>query len=206
MQKYFDFVSEKLFEQNSLEDLESIFKSINLKTIYITRLINNKKDFQKSFEIPKSKDKSIIFKKAYLFSTVELYKNLKSKTKEVSLILGQTIKSNSAAVNVKNIILFDVISDKLAFDEANTRLASKNKVKILFNFNLWRNKNQSKAIKQSLFIIPLLKNHLVDMLFCSMAEKTDDLLDFIILKGFLQNFDLNENLINRFLTEDITKK
>jgi len=206
MQKYFDFVSEKLFEQNSLEDLESIFKSINLKTIYITRLINNKKDFQKSFEIPKSKNKSIIFKKAYLFSNVELYKNLKSKTKEVSLILGQTIKSNSAAVNVKNIILFDVISDKLAFDEANTRLASKNKVKILFNFNLWRNKNQSKAIKQSLFIIPLLKNHLVDMLFCSMAEKTDDLLDFIILKGFLQNFDLNENLINRFLTEDITKK
>ena len=206
MQKYFDFVSEKLFEQNSLEDLESIFKSINLKTIYITRLINNKKDFQKSFEIPKSKNKSIIFKKAYLFSNVELYKNLKSKTKEVSLILGQTIKSNSAAVNVKNIILFDVISDKLAFDEANTRLASKNKVKILFNFNLWRNKNQSKAIKQSLFIIPLLKNHLVDMLFCSMAEKTDDLLDFRILKGFLQNFDLNENLINRFLTEDITKK
>lgn len=206
MQKYFDFVSEKLFEQNSLEDLESIFKSINLKTIYITRLINNKKDFQKSFEIPKSKDKSIIFKKAYLFSTVELYKNLKSKTKEVSLILGQTIKSNSSAVNLKNIILFDVISDKLAFDEANARLASKNNVKILFNFNLWRNKNQSKAIKQSLFIIPLLKNHLVDMLFCSMAEKTDDLLDFIILKGFLQNFDLNENLINRFLTEDITKK
>ena len=206
MQKYFDFVSEKLFEQNSLEDLESIFKSINLKTIYITRLINNKKDFQKSFEIPKSKDKSIIFKKAYLFSTVELYKNLKSKTKEVSLILGQTTKSNSSAVNLKNIILFDVISDKLAFDEANARLASKNNVKILFNFNLWRNKNQSKAIKQSLFIIPLLKNHLVDMLFCSMAEKTDDLLDFIILKGFLQNFDLNENLINRFLTEDITKK
>ena len=206
MQKYFDFVSEKLFEQNTLEDLEKIFISINLKTIYITRLIKDKKDFKKPFEIPKSKNKFLTFRKAYLFSNTELYKNLKSKAKETSLILGQTIKNNFSVVSVKNTIIFDIISDRLAFDEANVKLASKNKVKILFNFNNWKNRNQLKAIKQSLFIIPLLKNNLVDMLFCSMAEKTDELLDFRILKNFIKNFGLEENLVNRFLDENILKK
>jgi hypothetical protein len=204
MQKYFDFVSEKLFDKSDLNVLMKMFLSLKLKTIYVTRIIKNKSDFQNDFNLPIMK--SIIFKKAYLFETTELYKKYNLKKDVLCLIQGKSVKQNASVVNLKNQILFDMFSEKLSFDEENAKQAGINKVKILFNVNDWRNKFQSRIIKQSLFIIPLLKNNLVDMIFCSMAQNIDELVDFSILRCFLKNFDLNEELITRFLNESILKK
>jgi hypothetical protein len=204
-QKYFDFVTDDLIENNSIEVLEYIFLKLNINLVYVLKEIKKKEDFNDGFLLPKTSSK-IVFKKAYLLKDPALFHLYKEK--EIVLVESKSLKNNTyISTNKKMNFLKDPISDKLCFDEQNARSCKQNNTKVFFDINLFRSKTlKHQYLKQAIFIIMLLKRHNVDMVFSSFAKTIDDLVDVkLILFNFLKNFNLEESTINRFLSKDILK-
>ncbi len=200
----FDIVMDDLIENNSLADLESIFSKLNIKTVYVLREVSKKEDFKAPFEIHKSHQ--VTFKKAYLLKDLSLLHFYKGD--DLLLVESGSLKNNTLISTNKNVdFLKDPLSDKLSFDEQNARSCSQNKIKVVFDINKLRGKDKNQAIKQSSFIINLLKIHSVDMFFVTFAKTKEDLVSIKpILSNLLKNFNLEEATINRFLSKDILKK
>lgn len=201
MKKSFDFVLDDLIENSSLKDLEKLFSSLKIKNVFVLREINKKEDLSFDFQVPKSS--KINFYKAYLLKDPQLF-HLYNK-KEIVLVNSGSLKNNSVISNHKKIFfLKDPFSKKLCFDEQNARSCYQNKKKVVFNVNLLRDADVN-YLKQFNFIIFLLKLHRVDMVFSSFAKTKEELVDYKILSSFLKNFNLEESIINRFLSKDILK-
>lgn len=199
----YDVVLEDLIENTSLEELEYIFKNLNVKNVFIAREIKNKEDFKNPFLLPKSK--IISFKKVYLLKEPSLLHNYKEQ--EIVFVESLSLKNNSLISNNKKIgFLKDPISEKLSFDEQNARSCFENKIKVVFNINRFRNQEKNSSIKQATTIINLLKIHSVDMVFASFAKNKEDLVSIdLVLFNFLKNLNLEESTIKRFLSVNIFK-
>ncbi len=203
MKKHFDIVSEDLFVNNKVSELNKLFTELDINTVFIVRTIKCREDLIKNFNLPKLKSK-VVYKKAYLFKEISLINNFKEN--ELVLLEGGDAKRNTEVVNNKKTrILFNPIYDKLSFDEQNARVSKQNNIKITFNINQFRDRSKLKVIKQTIFIINILKQHKVDMLFCSMAKEVNQLIDPLVLESFLLGFDLHDTTIKRFLNKDILK-
>ena len=201
MKKSFDFVLDDLIENSSLKDLEKLFLSLKIKNVFVLREINKKEDLSFDFQVPKSS--KINFYKGYLLKDPQLF-HLYNK-EEIVLVNSGSLKNNSFISNHKKIFfLKDPFSKKLCFDEQNARSCYQNKKKVVFNINLLRDADIN-YLKQFNFIIFLLKLHRVDMVFSSFAKTKEELIDYKILFSFLKNFNLEESIINRFLSKDILK-
>ncbi|MDD4049912.1 MAG: hypothetical protein PHX47_02780 [Candidatus ainarchaeum sp.] len=199
MKNTFDFVMDDLIEKYSIEDLEETFTKLNIKNIYVFREISKKEDLEKDFILPKSK--ILKLKKAYLLKEPSLAHFYKKK--ELFLVISQSLKNNTVISTSKNIpFLYNPLSDKLIFDEQNARSCFQHKVKVIFNYNLLRDKPlQNKYLKQNLFIVNLLKIHLVDFIFASFAKTKEDLVSRDVLFSLLKNFDLEESFILKILSK-----
>ncbi len=203
-QKYFDFVMDDLIENTSIKELEHIFINLNIKTVYVLRELKKKEDYSIKFILPKTSSNKIILKKAYLLKDPSLFHLYKEK--EILFVESKSLKNNTFISTHKKIkFLKDPLSEKLSFDEQNARSCFQNKIKVVFDINLFRSNNNKSFLKQAIFIIPLLKKHKVDMIFSSFAKTKEDLVDFNIFSSFLKNFYLEEEIINRFLSKEILK-
>jgi len=193
-EKYFDVVSSDFFKKPFAEE---ILKKLNIQKIYIVKEINKKEDM--GFVFPKVKNTF----PAFLFNDLNLYSNLKSKIPKNALILGQgsTLSSNTNIISSKSEIhLFNPISSETAIDEGLAKLAKQNNKIIFFDIRELRH-NQNKAIKQTLFILELLKKRNVEFRFVSLAKVPEELVDPIILKSFLRNLSLERAMIKRVLED-----
>lgn len=192
--KYFDIVSSELFNHPGAEE---ILKKLNIQKIYVVREINKKEDLD--FVFPKAKN----LYPAYLFNDLNLYNNLKNKIPKNLLILGHgsNLASNTNIISNKSKIhLLNPISSETAVDEGLARIARQNNKIIFFDIREFRH-NQNKAIKQTLFILELLKKRKVEFRFVSMAKVPEELTDPIVLKGFLRNLRLERAMIKRILED-----
>lgn len=193
-EKYFDVVSSEFFNYPSAEEF---LKKLNIQKIYVIKDINKKEDID--FVFPNSKTT----KCAFLFKDLNLYSNLKNRLPKNTLILGQggsLIANTNIISNKSEIHLLNPISSETSIDEGLARIAKQNKKIVFFDINQLRN-NQNKAIKQTLFILELLKKRNVEFRFVSMAKVPEDLLDPVVLKTFLRNFALDTSLIKRILED-----
>lgn len=193
-EKYFDIVSSEFFNYPSAED---ILKKLNIQKIYVIKEINKREDLD--FVFPKSK----AIKPAFLFKDTNLYSNLKNNIPKNALILGQgsSLSANTNILSSKSEIhLFNPISSETSIDEGLARVAKQNKKIIFFDIRELRN-NQNKAIKQTLFILELLKKRNVEFRFVSMAKVPEDLVDPTVLMGFLRNLGIERTMIKRILED-----
>jgi hypothetical protein len=193
-EKYFDVVSSEFFNYPSAEEF---LKKLNIQKIYVIKDINKKEDID--FVFPNSKTT----KCAFLFKDLNLYSNLKNRLPKNTLIIGQggsLIANTNIISNKSEIHLLNPISSETSIDEGLARIAKQNKKIVFFDINQLRN-NQNKAIKQTLFILELLKKRNVEFRFVSMAKVPEDLLDPVVLKTFLRNFALDTSLIKRILED-----
>jgi hypothetical protein len=193
-EKYFDVVSSEFFNYPSAEE---ILKKLNIEKIYVVKEINKREDLD--FVFPKAKNT----KPAFLFKDLNLYSNLKNKITKNALILGQgsSLSANTNIISSKSEIhLLNPISSETAFDEGLARIAKQNKKIIFFDIREIRY-NQNKAIKQTLFILELLKKRNVEFRFVSMAKVPEDLVDPIVLKNFLRNLGIERAMIKRILED-----
>ncbi len=110
-------------------------------------------------------------------------------------VQGKSISLNKFAVSQKNIdfLLQPFGSGKLEFDTAIARLAKENNVKIVFlfkEFNSVQGLQKSLLLKNTLFVIKLLKRFKVEPLFFSGAKEVielrslKDLSSFAVMLGF----------------------
>ena len=193
-EKYFDVVSSEFF---SYPNAEEFLKNLNIQKIYVIKEITKKEDMD--FVFPKAKNT----KPTFLFRDLNLYSNLKSKIPKNTLILGQggSLSSNTNIIsNKSDIHLLNPISSETSIDEGLARIAKQNKKIVFFDIGQLRN-NQNKAIKQTLFILELLKKRNIEFRFVSLAKVPEDLLDPVVLKNFLRNFALDAPLIKRILED-----
>lgn len=193
-EKYFDVVSSEFFNYPSAEE---ILKKLNIEKIYVVKEINKREDLD--FVFPKAKNTT----PAFLFKDLNLYSNLKNKITKNALILGQgsSLSANTNIISSKSEIhLLNPISSETAFDEGLARIAKQNKKIIFFDIREIRY-NQNKAIKQTLFILELLKKRNVEFRFVSMAKVPEDLVDPIVLKNFLRNLGIERAMIKRILED-----
>lgn len=193
-EKYFDIVSSEFFNYPSAED---ILKKLNIQKIYVIKEINKREDLD--FVFPKAKG----IMPAFLFKDIILYSNLKNKIPKNALILGQGsgLSANTNIISCKSEIhLLNPISSETSIDEGLARVAKQNKKIIFFDIRELRN-NQNKAIKQTLFILELLKKRNVEFRFVSMAKVPEDLVDPTVLMGFLRNLGIERTMIKRILED-----
>jgi hypothetical protein len=201
MKKSFDIVFDNVLENNSQKELEEVFKKLDIKTVYVLKEINSKEDLKEDFLIFKSN--KINFKKAYFLKNPSLYQYYKEK--ELVFVESGSLKNNFYISNNKKIkFLTNPLSEKLSFDEQNANSCYENKIKVVFNMNLLRDTSfKNNYLKQFNIIVNFLKIHKVDMVFATFSKNLDDLISNNVLKSLLLNFNLDENILNRFLSEDI---
>ncbi len=195
-EKYIDFVSSELFKYpNISKNLEQL----GIYTIYVIKEVKTKEDVD--YPLPSGKQ----FRKALLFTDLNLLNTCKSIISKNTVILGQG-KDILAISNILStkipIHLFDPIVQETSIDEGLARIAKQNNKLFFFNINQIRN-NQNKSIKQMQFSIPILEKHKIEFKFISYAKTADELLDPVIIQEFLKNFNLEKPLIKRTLTENI---
>lgn len=193
-EKYFDVISSEFF---SYPNAEKFLKNLNIQKIYVIKEITKKEDMD--FVFPKAKNT----KPTFLFRDLNLYSNLKSKIPKNTLILGQggSLSANTNIIsNKSDIHLLNPISSETSIDEGLARIAKQNKKIVFFDIGQLRS-NQNKAIKQTIFILELLKKRNVEFRFVSLAKVPEDLLDPVVLKNFLRNFALDAPLIKRILED-----
>jgi len=203
MKDSYDFVMSDLIENNSIEELEFIFTKLKLKNIFVFKEIKKKEDLDKEFNLPVSKQ--INLKKAYLLndpSLVHFYKK-----KELCIVKSESLKNNTLISTSKNnSFLYNPLSEKLCFDEQNARSCFKNNIKVVFNCDLLRNPIlQNKHLKQTLFIITLLKIHQVDFIFASFAKEKESLVSNVVLFNLLKSFNLEESFILKILSKGVVE-
>lgn len=200
MNKFIDVVSEKLFENNSLLEIEDVFKSFSIDTVYVVREVTKKEDFNK-FNLPSSKE--ITYKKIFLLKNIN---DAVSKTKEIVIGHGGDVSNISKVLLSKQIKhLFNPFSEKLVFDEGSANIAKQNSKKIIININDYRNNLalRSKIIKQTPFVLEMCMKKKVDFVYCSYAKRIEDVVDPVIIINFLKTFNVPETLSKRILTEEI---
>jgi hypothetical protein len=201
MCSYIDVVSEKLFENNTLEDIENILTRLNIQKIYVLREINNKEDFKNKFNIPKLNN--ITCEKIFLVKDLNI--NI-STISEKTIFECKTIDDiNKALKSKKTKYLSNIFSEKLIFDEGSANLAKQNTKKIIINLNDYREKTNktSKIIKQSEFIFSICLKKKIDIVFCSFSKNIEELIDPIITINFLKIFDVPETLSQKLLKENL---
>lgn len=194
-------VLEDLFKNHSFEELEAIFISLNIKVVYVLKPVSKKEDFSKDFiSFPSSK---ISFKNGFLLKDVSLFHFYRGNL--FVFCEAGSLKNNFLISNHKHMkFLKDPLSSKLSFDAQNASLCSRNKVKVVFDVNKFRDKHKISNLKQASFIISVLKKNYVDMIFASFACNTEDLVSpGLVLFNFLKTFSLEDSIVQRFLDEKI---
>lgn len=201
MKKTYDLVFDSLLEKYSQKELEDVFEKLKIKNVYVLKEITSKEDLKEEFIIYKSS--KINFKKAYFLKTPSLLQFYKEK--EPLFVESKSLENNFYISNNKKIkFLADPLSEKLCFDEQNANSCFENKIKVVFNINLLRGVSfRNNYLKQFNMIINFLKIHKVDMVFATFSRDLDDLISNDVLKGLLLNFNLDENILDRFLSQDV---
>lgn len=199
--KYFDIVYYDLFEKNKSKDLEEIFTKLSLKKIYVLKNISSKNDL-KEVKLPEFKNikLELIYKTDNLNLLREIKSNVIFSPKDFSSKLTKCL------INKNINYLYSPLSSTLCFDEQCANLCKQNNIKILFNYNYLRNKFANKNIKQIKFIIPLIKNKLIDFYFFSFAKEICDLSSKEIIFNFLKEFDMDENFLNKIFNHSNFKE
>jgi len=198
--EYFDIIYEELLENNSFKKIEDTFLSLGYKHVFVVREINTQESLTSQFLLPKSK--KLKFHKLFLFSDLKLLNKYKSLEKII--YVGGNLKENTLAINnLKVNILLNPISEKLSFDEQSANMIKQQNKIVAFKTSLYTDRFVLRNLKQTQFIIDLLKIKQADFIFSSFARNYEELVDINILKSFLINFNLEEQFIDRLLDRKI---
>ena len=194
--KYFDIIDYEFIENN--KDIENTLLDLGYKEVIVYKKINSKKEIS-NFKV--NNLKKIHVKKAFLINDFSLLHFIPPTYFSIGYS-SEVSKINSFLSSKKLDFFIAPISEKLIFDEQSSNLLKQNNIKLVFNINRFRDKNNYKAIKQSYFILDLLVKKQVDFCFSSFSKKYYELVDINILKAFLKNFNINQELIIKSLSLD----
>jgi hypothetical protein len=201
MIKYIDVVSEKLFENNNINEIENVFRSLSISRVYVVQEINQKEGFKKKIDLPASKE--INYEKVFLINDLNI--NV-SKISEKLIGNGGNINNISKVLLSKKYnYLYNPFSEKLSFDEGSVTLAKENNKKLIIDINDYRQEKSisSKIVKQTPYILERCLKKEVDFIFCSYAKRIDEIVDPIVKINFLKLFNIPETLTKRLLSEDL---
>ena len=193
---YFDIVYEELLENNDFKKIEDTFIDLGYKHIFVVREVDSLESLITSFSLPESR--RLKFHKLFLFSDLKLLNKYRSLEKVISV--GGNLKENTLAINNSKVnILLNPVSEKLSFDEQNANIIKKQNKIVAFKTSLYTGKSAIRNLKQTQFIIGLLKIKQADFIFSSFARNCEELVDVNILKSFLINFNLEQQFIDSLL-------